>query len=225
MGAGRLAGDAGADLGGAGDLQIEEPQRALGVQPVDQVLDVGQRILRVHQARHRVFQLAPVDDHRGVHREQVVLAGVVDVQVRVHDVAHVAHAHAVALQLVLDHVLVELQAAHAQRFHDLVGAVAGIDHDRPGSAEDQEAEGRHPPRAAAAAPQHQEAAFQLDVAVVEDLDFERHGRVFLVQDPLSPLFSGERVRVRGSGNRRRRSVWLPLTSCRRHGSAMTLSPS
>ena len=36
VGAGRLAVDAGADLGGAGDLQIEEAQRALGVQPVDQ---------------------------------------------------------------------------------------------------------------------------------------------------------------------------------------------
>jgi hypothetical protein len=76
------------------------------------------------------------------------------------------HAHAVALQLILDHVFVELQAPHAERFHDLVGSVAGVDHDRPRPAEDQETQRRDPPRAAAAAPEHKEAAFELDVAVV-----------------------------------------------------------
>ena len=136
----------------------------------------GSGILRMHQARDRIFHLAAVEDHRGVHREQVVLAGVVDVQMRVHDVAHVAHAHAVLGELVLDHVLVELQAAHAERFHDLVGAVAGVDHHRPGAAQDQEAQRRHAARAAAVAAEHEEAAFQFDVAVVENLDFEGHGR-------------------------------------------------
>ena len=32
-------------------------------------------------------------------------------------------------ELVVDHVLVELQPAHAQRFHDLIGAIAGVDDD------------------------------------------------------------------------------------------------
>ena len=94
----------------------------------------------------------------------------IDVQMGVHDEAHVAHPHAVAGELVLDHVLVELQAAHAQRFHDLVGAVAGVDHDRPGAAEDEKAEREDAARASAIAPQHQEARLELDVAVVEDLD-------------------------------------------------------
>jgi hypothetical protein len=53
------------------------------VQPLDQVLDVGLGVLRVHQAGDRAFQLAPVDHHGGVHREVVVLAGMVDVQVGV----------------------------------------------------------------------------------------------------------------------------------------------
>ena len=194
--AGRFQAHARHQLDRTGDFQVEEAQRALGVQPVDQVLDVGQRILRVHQAGDRVFELAPVDADRGVHREQVVLAGVIDVQVGVQHVAHVAHAHAVARELVLDHVLVELQPAHAERFHDLVRAVAGVDHDRPGAAEDQEAEGRHAPRAAAVAPEHQEARFQFDVAVVEDLDFECH-----VFPPSSSVRRGDRraSRCRAAG--------------------------
>ena len=69
----------------------------------------------------------------------------------------------------------ELQPAHAERLHDLVGAVAGVDHDRIGAAEDEEAQRQHAPRAAAVAAEHQEARFQLDVAIVENLDFQRHG--------------------------------------------------
>ena len=57
----------------------------------------------------------------------------------VADIADVAHPHAVARELVLDHVLVELKPAHAQRFHDLVGAITGVDHDRIGTADDQKA--------------------------------------------------------------------------------------
>jgi len=43
----------------------------------------------------------------------------------VADETDIAHAHAVACELVLDHVLMELEPAHAERFHDLIGAVAG----------------------------------------------------------------------------------------------------
>src|SRR3569833_4749333 len=98
----------------------------------------------------------------------------IDVQMGVTDIADVAHSHAMAHQLVLDHVLMELQAAHAERFHDLVGPIAGVHDDRIGPAEDQEAQRQHPPGAAAIAPQHQEARIQLDVAIVQDLDLQRH---------------------------------------------------
>ncbi len=92
----------------------------------------------------------------------------VDVQMGVQDEAHVAQFHAVASELVLDQVFVELEAAHAQRFHDLVGAVAGVDHDRPGAAEDEEAEREHAARAPAIVPQDEKARLELDVAVVEN---------------------------------------------------------
>ena len=92
----------------------------------------------------------------------------------VADEADVAHAHAVARQLVLDHVLMELEPAHAERLHDLIGAVAGVDDDRIGAAGNEKAQRQHPPRAPAVAAEHQEARFQLDVAIVENLDFQRH---------------------------------------------------
>src|SRR5579863_3401509 len=98
----------------------------------------------------------------------------VDMKMRVQHIAHVAELEAVFLQLVLDHVLVELQAAHSERFHDLVGAVSGVDQHRPCPAENEEAIGGHPARAAAIAPEHEEARFEFDIAVVEYLDFERH---------------------------------------------------
>ncbi len=149
-------------------------QRARRVQPLDEVLDVGLGVLRVHEPRHRVLHLAPVEDDRRRHREAVVLAAVVDVHVGVADVADVADAHAVARELVLDHVLVELEAAHAERLHDRVVAVAGVDHDRVLPAEDQEAVDGHAAGAAAVAAEHEEARFELDVAVVEQLDFQGH---------------------------------------------------
>ena len=58
----------------------------------------------------------------------------------------------------------ELQPAHAERLHDLVGAVAGVDQDRLGAAEDQEAVDRNAPGAAAVVAEHEEAGFELDVA-------------------------------------------------------------
>ena len=45
------------------DLEVEQPQRAaLVVQAVDQVLDVGRRILLAHQPGRRVLELAAVDE-------------------------------------------------------------------------------------------------------------------------------------------------------------------
>src|ERR1700691_144720 len=98
----------------------------------------------------------------------------VDMQVRVQDVTNVSEPQAVFLQLVFDHVLVGLHAAHSQRFHDLVGAVAGIDDDRQSAAENKKPKDRYPPRSAAIASQHQETRFQLDIAVVENLNFQGH---------------------------------------------------
>ena len=74
----------------------------------------------------------------------VVLAGVVDVQVGVADVADVAGRDAVAGELALQRLVVGLEAAHAERFHDGVVAEAGVDDDRVLAAEDQEAVGVDP---------------------------------------------------------------------------------
>jgi hypothetical protein len=41
------------------------------------MLAVDRRILRMHQAGNRIFELAPVDDDPGVHGEEIVLASVV----------------------------------------------------------------------------------------------------------------------------------------------------
>jgi hypothetical protein len=110
MAAGRLHPDAGADLQHAGDFEVEQAQCVARVQAVNQVLDVGRRILRMHKSGDGVFQLLSVHHDRGAHREQVVLAGVIDMQVRVHNETHVAEPQSMPRQLVLDHVLVELQA-------------------------------------------------------------------------------------------------------------------
>src|SRR5262249_37599345 len=86
-----------------------------------------------------------------------------------------ADPQAMFLELVLDHGFVALQAAHAERFHDLVRAVAGIDQDRPGAPEYQHAEHQHAAGATAIAPEHQEARFKLfNVPVIENLDLQRH---------------------------------------------------
>ena len=170
----RLAKDARHQFDRAADLEVEEAQRALGVQAVDQMLDVGRRVLGMHEAGHRIFELATIDDHGRIHREKIILAGVVDVQVRVQHEADVAHAHAVLGKLILDHVLVELQPAHAQRLHDLVRAVASVDHNRISAAKDQKSQRQHAAGAPAVATKDKEARFELDVAIVEDLDFQRH---------------------------------------------------
>ncbi len=62
---------------------------------------------------------------------------------------------------------------------------------------DEKAERQHAPGAPAIAPQHQKARFQLDVAVVEDLDFQRHGF------PPNRRISGFRVCRRASPCRRK----------------------
>src|SRR5580692_7398243 len=90
------------------------------------------------------------------------------------DEAHVAHTHAMAGELVLDHVLVELQAAHAEGFHDLIGAVAGVDDDRIGASGNQKTQRQHTAGTPAVAAKHEETRFQLDVPIVENFDFECH---------------------------------------------------
>ena len=93
----------------------------------------------------------------------------VDVQVRVQDVTDVAETQAMFLQLVLDHGFVALEATQAHRFHDLVRTVAGIDQDRPGAAKYQHAEHQHAALATAIAPEHQEARFNFNVPVIQNL--------------------------------------------------------
>ena len=95
MAAGGLADDAGCDLVGAGQLEVEQPQRARLVEPVDVMLDVLGRVLAAHDAGRRVLELAAVRDDRLAHRELAVLACVVDVVVRVEDPAHIVDLDAV----------------------------------------------------------------------------------------------------------------------------------
>jgi hypothetical protein len=170
-----LDADAGDDLLLRHDVEVEEAQRAGVVQPVDEVLHVGRRILLPHEAGDGVLQLAAVDDHRGrVHREVVVVAGVVDVQVRVQDVAHVVHPHPVALELPLHPLPVAPPALHAQVAHDRRVAEARVDDHRRLAARDEEPERRDLLPAAGVLSQHEEARVQLDVAQVEHLDLEAH---------------------------------------------------
>ena len=128
----------------------------------------------MHQSGDGIFKLLAVEHDRRVHGKQVVLAGVVDVQMGVADVADVAHPYTVARELILYHVLVKLKPAHAQRFHDLVGAIAGVDHHRIGTADDQEAQRQDAASPAAIAAEHEKARFQFDIAIVQNLDFKRH---------------------------------------------------
>ena len=138
------------------------------------MLDIGLGILRMHETRDGAFQLTAVHHDRRIHREMIILAGMIDVRVRVANIADIADFHAVARELVLDHVLVVLQTAHSERFHDRVVTIAGIDDDRILPAKDQKAIDRHTFRPPAAATQHEEARLQLDIAEVQHFDFQRH---------------------------------------------------
>ena len=169
------AAHAGDDLLVVDDLEVEQPQRARVVQAVDEVLDVGRGVLLAHQARDRVLELAAVDDDgRPVHRELVVVAGVVDVQMGVQDVADVLHLEAVLGELLLHALLVAPPAGHAEVAHDRRIAEARVDDDRGLAAGDEEAERRHLLRLSGLERQHEEARVELDVAQVEDLHFETH---------------------------------------------------
>src|SRR5438445_12722556 len=113
-------------------------------------------------------------------------------QMGMADEADVAHAHAVACELVLDHVFMELQATHAESFHDLVGAVAGVDDNRVGAPRNEKAQRQYAARASTVAAEHQETRFQFDVAIVKNLDFQRH--VYL---PCPVLFFVPTAKARG----------------------------
>src|SRR5258708_7349572 len=88
--------------------------------------------------------------------------------------ADVAHADGATSELVLDHVLMKLQAAHAKRLHDLIGTVAGIDDNRVGASDDEETQRQHAARASTIPAENKKTRFQLDVPVIENLDFQRH---------------------------------------------------
>ena len=167
---GRLAPDTGDQLLAAGNLQIQKPQCVLRVKPLDQVLDIRLGILRVHETGHGAFKFTPVDDHRGVHREVIVLAGMVDMQMRVDDVADIAGFQAMPGELVLDHVVMGLKTPHPQAFHDRVVAISGVDHDGMASAQNQEAVDRHPRNPPAMVSEHQKTVLELDVTIIEQMD-------------------------------------------------------
>ena len=95
-------------------------------------------------------------------------------QVCVADIANIAHLNAVPRQLVFNHIVVELQTAHAQHLHDGIVAVAGIHHNRVLAAKDQKAIDWHAFGPSAVTSEHKEARFQLDITIVKQSDFKRH---------------------------------------------------
>jgi len=104
----------------------------------------------------------------------VVLAGMVDVQVGVQHITDIAEFDPVFRQLVLDHIVVELQTAHAQRFHDRIVPIPGINNNRIGAAQNQVAIDGNPFDPAAIVPENQKTVFQFDVAIVQNLDLKCH---------------------------------------------------
>src|SRR5712692_2489805 len=173
-----LADDAGRDLLRSGQLEVEQPQRPLRVQPVDEVLDVLGGVLLAHQPGDRVLELTPVDHDRGRAREAVVLAGVVDVKVGVQDPADVLRLQAVAPELALQPLLLGDVAGHPESGHDLRAARPGVDEDRVVPAEDQVPPRGRPRRNAHVAAEDEKAGFELDVDQVEDFDLESYGSSF-----------------------------------------------
>ena len=195
----RFAPDAGNDLFGACNFQIEKPHGLRFVDALDQMEDVGFGVLRIHDAGYRKFHLAPVDDDGGVHREVIVLAGMVNVQVRVHDVADVPRLQPMVCQLVFDHVSMVLEPSHSEGFHDGVVAIPGIDQDRIFAARYQESTDRHATHPTAIVAQHEKRGLKLDVAVVENVDLKCHLLVSL-------LTRGRCPHVLDSIHARRRAV-------------------
>ena len=194
-----LADDAGQDLVGAGELQVEQAQRPRRVQAVDVVLDVLGRVLRAHQAGGRELELAPGHHHRR-RGEAIVLAGVVDVRMRVQDPADVAETDAVPGQLALEPLLLGRVADHAQAPHDLRARRAGVHEDRIASAEQQVRPGLRPRDDAHLVREHEEARLDVDVHQIEQLDLVAH-------EPLLPWLAWTSMSTasRRRSQRRRRS--------------------
>ena len=169
-----LAANSRDDLLRARELEVEQPQRAGRVQPVDEMLDVLGGILLAHQARDGELQLTPVDHDRRPDREAVVLAGVIDVQVGVQDPPDVIGRQVELRELVLQLHLLGHVPGHAQPLHDSGVAGAGVDEDGLLPAEDQEPECRDPLPYPHVAPEHQETGLDVDVDEAEKLDLQGH---------------------------------------------------
>src|SRR4051812_27928641 len=175
MPAGVLAADTGDDLLRIDVLEVEQAKRGtLVVQAVDEVLDVGRRVLLTHQARHGVLELGTVDDDGRVQREVLVVARVIDVQMRMQDVADVLHLEAVSVERLLHSLTVPPPPLHPQVPHDLGLAEAGVDDDRRLASGDEEPERRHLLAPARVLREHKEARVERDIAQVEDVHFQTH---------------------------------------------------
>ena len=169
--AGRLADDTGEDLLRPRQLEIEQAKRTGRVQPVDVVLDVFGRVLAAHQPGRGVLELTAVHHDWRRHREAGVLAGVVDVRVRVQDVADVGAVESVLRELRVDPLLLRDEAGHVQSLHDLRVARARVDQDRADRiAEDEHTPGRRDGADPHVAGEHEEAGLELDVDQGEELD-------------------------------------------------------
>ena len=138
------------------------------------MLHVLGRVLPAHEPRCRELELTPVHHYRGRHREALVLTGVVDVGVRVQDVADVPELHPEAPELVLETLLLADGARHVEPTHDLRVASACVDENGVVAAEDQVAPGRSLGADAHVVGEHEETRLELDVDERQDLDLEGH---------------------------------------------------
>jgi len=103
--------------------------------------------------------------------EAGILARVVDVGVRVQDVADVGAVQAVLRQCRVQALSLADVARHVQALHDLGIAGAGVDQDRPlRVAEDQDAPGGHARAHPHVAREHEKARLELDLDQRQELD-------------------------------------------------------
>jgi hypothetical protein len=121
----------------------------------------------------RVFELAAIHDHRGI-RKAAVLAGVVDVRMRVQHVADVTGRDVVLRQLVLEPLVALDQPDHPEPPEDLGARDACINEYGIVASEDEITPAFRPRHLPNVVRQHEKACLDLDVDKVEESDLVRH---------------------------------------------------
>src|SRR4051794_10142863 len=153
-----------------GRLEIQQPETSTRVQTVDEVLHILRRIASPGQARHGVFELAPIDHDRGRQRELVGLAGVIEMKMGVQDISHVAEPDPMGPELSLERLPGRLEAAQPDPLQDFGMPEPGVDDDDVLGTDEQEALDRKPNPNARSPRRDGTAAVDLERAEVQNLD-------------------------------------------------------